>query len=689
MSADRSRGLGWALLAPVGVVGPGRTSSETSQPAGSEGESVPAAAGEGPPATRRFVVPAQYRSPDGTLLREMVDLRRLAREGALRLGVDQTTVLLFSDEEGPVRQVVRFRQATRTFQKLESHGPGLAREARAMLETVSRVEVGDVRENTPPPGPMRDYLRKAEVRGLLALPLRHAGETVGFVSFETTSQPRSWSGEERGEARDVAVLMEKVLTPTLLASVSRTWQPDAPRRRPGRPADAHPTPETPEGRVREVSRDRDVPGPSTRIPRLRPLEGAALLGADIGEDLLHLVEVQEATLSLLRDSLRAPAGEAAGEADADPETDDVMADLLEVSRRLRRGIGSVVRMTRDGRTGGEVVDLNQTLASLVHRLAEVVGEGPRFVVAPASEPLPSRAEPLLLERALEHVLRNARAAVMPGDRIRISWERVRASGDAESRGRSEDRQAHGVVRIRIQDEGRGIRPDHLPWVFQPYFSASPGGDEPDSQARRVGLGLSTVQAIVEGHGGWVDLRSRPGEGTIVDLHLPLDEAQGSVDPESTPEADSGADVDTPVILLIEDEPLLARLMVRILTREGCRVVVAESQQEALRHWSEWGSRVSLIMVERGMAGVVDPDGMVREWVDRGEAASVVVLDRRSGPGDSRPPHVGSEDYFSRPFDPSEVARKIRRLLTGRESKRSAGPRQSEDSGLEPGRARTH
>ena len=689
---ERSRGLGWALLAPVGVVGPGRTSSERSRPDTSEGGSVPTGAGEGPPTTRRFVVPAQYRSPDGTLLREMVDLRRLARDGALRLGVDQTTVLLFSDEEGPVRQVVRFRQATRAFQKLESHAPGLAREARAMLEAVSRVEVADVRENTPPPGPMRDYLRKAEVRGLLALPLRRGGETVGFVSFETTSQPRSWSTEERGEARDVAVLMEEVLTPTLLASVSRAWQPDPPRRRPGRPPDARAIQETlepPEEGDRGGSRHRDVPGPSTRIPRLRPLEGAALLGADIGEDLLHLVEVQEATLSLLRETLQARAGEAGGEADADPETDEVMTDLLEVSRQLRRGIGSVVRMTRDGRTGGEIVDLNQTLASLVHRLAEVVGDGPRFVVAPASEPLPARAEPLLLERALEHLLRNARAAVMPGDRIRISWERVRTSGGAEPRRRSEDRQADGVVRIRIQDEGRGIRPDHLPWVFQPYFSASSGGGDPDSLAQRVGLGLSTVQAIVEGHGGWVDLRSRPGEGTIVDLHVPLVEARESAEPESAPEADPGADVDTPVILLIEDEPLLARLMDRILTREGCRVVLAGSQQEALRHWSEWGPRVSLIMLERRIAGVADPDGMVREWVDRGEAVSVVVLDRRSGPGDPPPPHVGSENYFSRPFDPSEVARKIRRRLKQRESERSVGTRPSADSGPEPRPARTH
>ncbi|GEM_PF-2626566 len=702
MTPDRSRGLGGALLAPVGVVGPGGTSSAISPSDSAAGKSgLMEPDGEARP-PRRFVVPDQHRSPDGTLLREMVELRRLAREGALRLGVDQTTILLFGGEESPVRQVVRFRQVTRTFQKLESHAPGLAREARAMLTAVSRVEVADVRENTPPPGPMRDYLRKAEIRGLLALPLRHAGEMAGFVSFETIAQPRSWSREERGEARHVAALMEEVLTPALLASVSRAWQPDAPRRGRGAPTDPHPAAETPQvpdddtvddevldERDREVSRGRHVPSPSTRIPRLRPLEGAALLGADIGEDLLHLVEVQEATLSLLRETLQAADGEAIRDADAHPQTDEVMADLLEVSRRLRGGIGSVVRMTRDGRVGGEVVDLNQTLASLVHRLAKMVGDGPRFVFAPASEPLPARAEPLLLERALEHVLRNAQAAVVPGDRIRISWERVPTRGGPEGRRRQDDPQPDETVRIRIQDEGRGIRPDHLPWVFQPYFSASSEDSDAGPTPRRVGLGLSTVQAIVEGHGGWVDLRSRPGEGTTVDLHLPLAEARESAEPDSASEPDSDADVGTPVVLLMEDEPLLARLMARILTREGCRVLVAESQKEALRHWSGWSSRVSLIMVERRLAGVADPDGMVREWMERGEAADVVVLDRRGGSEDPPPQGVEPGDYFSRPFDPSEVARKIRRRLARRELGRTGGARQVNDSDPDPGRARTH
>ena len=747
MSVDRIRGLARPALAPVGVVGPGEISPGQGRPDASDGTGASTDSELPLAAARRFVVPFEYRSPDGTPLREMVDLRRLAREGVLRLGVDQTTILLFGGEGSPVRQVVRFRQATRTFQKMESHSPGLAREARAMLEAVSRVEVTDVRENAPPPGPMREYLRKAEIRGLLALPLRHAGEMAGFVSFEVTSRPRSWSTDERTQARAVAELMEEVLTPEVLTSVARAWKatsqpgrgsPDAGGPLPERPAEGAPfregdrwpspksdpngaaasrmpaerSPEAgpdleagtgepdstaaavPAGESPEARREERAPrGPSTRIPRLRPLEGAALLGADLGADLLHLVEVQAATLALLNDAVQSLRGVDAEAADADPGVSGMMADLQEISQRLRRGIGSVVRMARDGRAGGELVDLNQTLASLVHRLAGMVGEGPRFVVAPASGPLPARAEPLLLERALEHLIRNARAAVAPGDRIRISWERVRmpVGGKAQDQaaGATGDPEPDAMIRIRIQDDGRGIRPDHLPWVFHPYFSASPEGDGPHGQEHLPGLGLSTVQAIVEGHGGWVDLHSRPGEGTIVDLHLPLAEDPPPAASGPDAEADPGVETEAPVILLVEDEPLLARLLDRILTRAGCRVLVASSAQEADRRWAEWGPRIRVVVVERRLAGVANPDGMVRGWVGRGDALDVVVLDRKGEAGDAPPAGIEPDAYFSRPFDPSEVARKVRRRIHRREQRDTHRPPGSLASGPEMGGPRAH
>jgi polar amino acid transport system substrate-binding protein len=70
------------------------------------------------------------------------------------------------------------------------------------------------------------------------------------------------------------------------------------------------------------------------------------------------------------------------------------------------------------------------------------------------------------------------------------------------------------VVLEVRDEGAGIAAEHLPHLTDPFFTTrrEKGG---------TGLGLWICAAIVEEHGGTLSFRSRPGEGTVVALTLPL------------------------------------------------------------------------------------------------------------------------------------------------------------------------
>jgi signal transduction histidine kinase len=70
----------------------------------------------------------------------------------------------------------------------------------------------------------------------------------------------------------------------------------------------------------------------------------------------------------------------------------------------------------------------------------------------------------------------------------------------------------GAVEVVISDSGPGIPDDHLPRIFEPFFT---------TKATGTGLGLAVVRRIMEGHGGDVQVESRPGEGTRVRLRFPL------------------------------------------------------------------------------------------------------------------------------------------------------------------------
>jgi signal transduction histidine kinase len=77
------------------------------------------------------------------------------------------------------------------------------------------------------------------------------------------------------------------------------------------------------------------------------------------------------------------------------------------------------------------------------------------------------------------------------------------------------RSESGLV-IRISDTGHGIRPEHLPRIFDPTFTTKIDR----GTVRGVGLGLFTAQAVVQAHQGKIEVESRPGLGTTFSVLLP-------------------------------------------------------------------------------------------------------------------------------------------------------------------------
>jgi two-component system, NtrC family, sensor kinase len=73
--------------------------------------------------------------------------------------------------------------------------------------------------------------------------------------------------------------------------------------------------------------------------------------------------------------------------------------------------------------------------------------------------------------------------------------------------------------LAVADNGPGIDPDHLPRLFDPFFTTKAVGEG-------TGLGLSICHGIVTGHGGRIEVRSRPACGTTFRVYLPLTHSSG-------------------------------------------------------------------------------------------------------------------------------------------------------------------
>jgi signal transduction histidine kinase len=379
-----------------------------------------------------------------------------------------------------------------------------------------------------------------------------------------------------------------------------------------------------------------------RLQRLRTLERTGVLGTRTAREVLHWLDLQEGTLALL-------------EAQMDPEGPgmSLLAEAREALERARGELGRYLGWARHGLLRPPPIELNRLVGGLAARLGKLTGERVGLLFGPSSEPVHMVAEPRLLERCLEELVRNARAASLPGERVRVGVQQGEAPGGRR------------VARLVVEDQGTGIAASNLPWIFEPWFTTAP---EPSD-----GFGLPFVQAVVEGHGGWVDVTSTEGRGSRFVLNFPLvdplggDAAEGD-EPEE--EARGRAGTPAPLALLVEDEPLTARLLRRALEGAGFRVLAAEGSPGAVRLVNEQAPAASLLVAER----VLDDGGEGVELLRTGRTIHPylggILLDRRlrSGADDdvlARVRQAGripsDVPLMPAPFDPGTLASEARRL----------------------------
>ena len=138
--------------------------------------------------------------------------------------------------------------------------------------------------------------------------------------------------------------------------------------------------------------------------------------------------------------------------------------------------------------------------------------------------------------------------------------------------------------LRVVDTGGGIAADRLAHVFTPYVAAD-GTAAPAEGS--TGLGLSVCRRLVKQMGGQIELHSQPGQGTRVEVRLPLPPAR-----EAVP---------TGPVLVCDDDDISRTLLAQMLMLQGFDVIEAREGGEALQRWRQ--GDVHALITDLDMAGV--------------------------------------------------------------------------------------
>jgi len=185
---------------------------------------------------------------------------------------------------------------------------------------------------------------------------------------------------------------------------------------------------------------------------------------------------------------------------------------------------------------------------------------------------------------------NARDAMPNGGRVSIttSLETIhRAPSPMDP-----ERRDGEFVCLTFSDTGTGMDTQILSRVFEPFFTTKPVG-------KGTGLGLSTVFGIVRQHQGWVEVKSKPNQGTIFRVYFrscrqPAEKIDQVVDTV----LQSGRET----ILVAEDEDALREMVVQVLKIQGYTVLEAASGRHALEVWERADRPVDLLVTDMVMPG---------------------------------------------------------------------------------------
>jgi signal transduction histidine kinase len=123
-------------------------------------------------------------------------------------------------------------------------------------------------------------------------------------------------------------------------------------------------------------------------------------------------------------------------------------------------------------------------------------------------PLTCTVDPEQMTQVVLNLVMNAVHASSPGQAVTLALGRGQAVPPPED-GRAEQ----SCSRVEVRDHGTGITSEALPRIFEPFYTTKDVGEG-------TGLGLSVAYGIVKDHGGWMDVVSRPGDGSVFTVWLP-------------------------------------------------------------------------------------------------------------------------------------------------------------------------
>lgn len=332
-------------------------------------------------------------------------------------------------------------------------------------------------------------------------------------------------------------------------------------------------------------------------------------------------------------------------AESDPRSARLLSNALQAADRAKTLLQRLLGFARRQSLRTEAVDIAGLLTGMRDLISSSVGPKIELTLRCAAGLQPAMIDPNQLELAILNLTVNARDAMPNGGPLTILADEV-AMGPG-----SEPRLKPGLyVRLSVIDAGCGMEAEALVRAIEPFYSTKEVG-------QGTGLGLSMVHGLAGQLGGGFALTSAPGEGTRVDLYLPVAKNAPALQPRPAAEPSRSSSRHLHV-LLVDDEQIVRTATAEMMRDLGHNVHEAASGPEALAILDR-GLEADVLVTDYMMPGM-DGGALARRVEQIYPDIAVLLITGYTG---------GTEDVLhlsrlAKPFGRAELGEALANLIDG-------------------------
>lgn len=299
------------------------------------------------------------------------------------------------------------------------------------------------------------------------------------------------------------------------------------------------------------------------------------------------------------------------------------------------------------------IDLNQVAIETLSLLENVIGSNIEIKASLAPKLAVVRADPVQIEQVLMNLCINSRDAMPEGGTLVVETGNVTLDRDFCAR----QPQAHPgeYAMLSVTDTGTGMDRATLDRIFEPFFTTKGLG-------KGTGLGLATVYGIVSQHGGFIEVQSEIGRGTMFRAYFPVstEEPKAERAPEPRP-----MERGTETILIAEDHEALRQVAYETLESLGYQVILAIDGEAAIQEFTANRERIELALLDimlpklsgtEVFARIRSENPRLPVILSTGYSADIEQLDRVRQRG---------LPILQKPYSPRELAQRVREALDHR------------------------